>query len=159
MSASLADLLLLVTVGGCRATNCHGKRPGLTRTVSPRFSVGQLVRDYGAKQDLTAWGMSARIVYVRAYTFREAKMTDLNATEARKKFFGLIKDAIEKHKVYHIHHRHGGVVLMSEEEYEALQETLELLSIPGFRESIARSVKQMRAGETYSVYEALGADG
>lgn len=44
----------------------------------------------------------------------------------------------------------GDVVLMSEEDYESLRETLELLSILGFRESISRSVKQVEAGDIYS---------
>ena len=83
-------------------------------------------------------------------------MASMNATKARKEFFDLIKNAISKHQVFHIHHRQGDVVLLSEEEYESLQETLELLSIPGFRESIAKSVKQMEKGETISFDEVFG---
>ena len=84
-------------------------------------------------------------------------MNNLNATDARKGFFDLIKDVIRKHRVYHIHHREGDVVVMSEQEYAALQETLELLSIPGFRESIARSVDQMKSGQTYTMEDVFGA--
>lgn len=83
-------------------------------------------------------------------------MASMNATKARKEFFDLIKDTINKHRVFHIHHRQGDVVLMSQEEYESLQETLELLSIPGFRKSIARSVEQIKKGETYSFEEVFG---
>jgi len=83
-------------------------------------------------------------------------MTDINATEARREFFEIVKNTIKKHKIYHIHHRDGDVVLMSEDEYESLQETLELLSIPGFRESIAKSVTQVEKGETFSIDEAFG---
>jgi antitoxin YefM len=83
-------------------------------------------------------------------------MASIKATEARKEFFDIIKNAINKHKVYHIHHKQGGVVLLSEDEFDSMQETLELLSIPGFRESIARSVKQMKDGKTYSIDEVLG---
>ncbi len=82
-------------------------------------------------------------------------MTDINATEARRKFFDIIKNTIKKHQIYHIHHRDGDAVLMSEDEYESLQETLELLSIPGFRESIAKSVEQIEKGETFSINEAF----
>jgi len=82
-------------------------------------------------------------------------MTDINATEARQEFFNIIKNTIKKHQIYHIHHRDGDVVLMSEDEYESLQETLELLSIPGFRESIAKSVEQVEKGETFSIDEAF----
>jgi PHD/YefM family antitoxin component YafN of YafNO toxin-antitoxin module len=45
---------------------------------------------------------------------------------------------------------------MSDEEYENLQETLGLLSIKGFRESIKKSLKQIERGETYSVDEVFG---
>jgi len=45
---------------------------------------------------------------------------------------------------------------MSEEDYEGLMETLELLSIPGFKESIKRSVQQMQKGETLPLEEVLG---
>lgn len=83
-------------------------------------------------------------------------MTIVNATQARKEFFDLIKDTLTKHKMFRIHHREGDVVLMSEEEYETLQETLELLSIPGFRGSIKKSLKQIEKGETYSIDEVFG---
>ena len=83
-------------------------------------------------------------------------MAGIKATEARKDFFSIVKNVVKKHQVYHIQHKDGDVVLMSEEEYESLQETLELLSVPGFRESIARSVKQMDDGETFSIDEVFG---
>lgn len=83
-------------------------------------------------------------------------MTDINATAARRDFFDIIKNTIKKHKIYHIHHRDGDVVLLSEDEYESLQETLELLSIPGFRESIVKSAEQAKNGETFSIDEVLG---
>ncbi|MDP2168060.1 MAG: type II toxin-antitoxin system Phd/YefM family antitoxin [Thermodesulfovibrionales bacterium] len=86
-------------------------------------------------------------------------MTVMNATRARKEFFELIKDALGGHKIFRIHHREGDVVLLSEEEYESLQETLELLSIPGFRESIKKSLKQIEKGQTYSLEEVFGEKG
>lgn len=84
-------------------------------------------------------------------------MTTLTATEARHGLFNLLKDAIRKHTVYRIHHRAGDAVLISEEDYEGLLETLELLSIPGFRESMRRSVRQMDKGQTLALDEVLGA--
>ncbi len=77
-------------------------------------------------------------------------MPTLTATDARKGFFEMLKGATKKHRIYHIHHKNGDVVLLSEEEFENLRETLELLSIPGFRKKIAESVKQMKKGETVS---------
>ncbi len=85
-------------------------------------------------------------------------MTTITATDARRDFFELIKNATKGHKIYKIHHRKGTAVLMSEDDYESLVETLELLSIPGFHDSIKKSVKQMENGETFSLNEVFEAD-
>jgi antitoxin YefM len=84
------------------------------------------------------------------------KMKKITATNARKDFFELIKRVTHAHKIFHISHKNGSVVLMSEEEYDNLIETLDLLSIPGFRKSIQRSVTQMKKGETFSFDEVFG---
>jgi antitoxin YefM len=85
-------------------------------------------------------------------------MNKLTATDARRDFFNIVRGATQKHQVYRIQHRNGSVVLLSEEEYDSLIETLELLSIKGFRESIERSVDQIKRGETVSFEEVFGAD-
>lgn len=78
-------------------------------------------------------------------------MTTLTATTARREFFDLVKGAAEGHRTYRIQHREKAAVLMSEEDYESLLETLELLSLPGFRQRLKASVKQMKAGDTISM--------
>ena len=83
-------------------------------------------------------------------------MTTMTATDARREFFDVVKGATDKHQVYRIHHRRGSVVLMAEEDYESLLETMELLSTPGFRKSLKRSVAQMHRGETISFEEVFG---
>jgi len=83
-------------------------------------------------------------------------MNTITATDARQSFFDLVKDATKKHCVYQISHRSGNTVLLSADEYESMVETLELLSIPGFRESMKRSVDQMTKGETVSFDEVFG---
>jgi antitoxin YefM len=83
-------------------------------------------------------------------------MTTLTATDARREFFNVVKGATDKHQIYRIHHRRGSVVLMAEDDYDSLLETMELLSTPGFRKSLQRSVQQMRKGETISFDEVFG---
>ncbi len=83
-------------------------------------------------------------------------MTTLTATTARKRFFDLVKGAAEGHKTYRIQHRQGAAVLMSEEDYEGLLETLALLSLPDFRERLKSSTKQMKTGDTMSMSELFG---
>ena len=84
-------------------------------------------------------------------------MTTLTATAARKDFFGILKNTNEQHEIYHIHHRSGDAVLMSEQEYDNLNESLELLSSPGFREGFERSRQEEHSGETVSFEDVFGA--
>jgi antitoxin YefM len=83
-------------------------------------------------------------------------MTTMTATDARKGFFDVVKGATDKHEVYRIHHRRGAVVLMAENDYESLLETMELLSTPGFRKRLKLSVDQMHRGDTMTFEEVFG---
>ena len=83
-------------------------------------------------------------------------MTTLTATDARREFFDVVKGAIDKHQIYRIHHRRGSVVLLAEDDYDSMIETMDLLSTPGFRQSMKKSVAQMRRGETVSFEEVFG---
>jgi len=83
-------------------------------------------------------------------------VTTMTATDARKGFFDLLKNANERHEIYHIRYRNGDAVLMSQEEFDSLQETLELLSAPGFREGFDIARKEAASGDTVSFEEAFG---
>ena len=83
-------------------------------------------------------------------------MTTLTATAARRKLFDLVKGAAEGHRTVRIQHRRGAAILMSEDDYAGLLESLELLSLPGFRRRLAASVKQLKARDTVSMRELLG---
>ncbi len=76
---------------------------------------------------------------------------NMTATDARRRFLGIVKGATEKHQVYRIQHPKGSVVILPEDENDHLVETLELLSIPGMLKSLDRSVNQMKDGETYKI--------
>ncbi len=83
-------------------------------------------------------------------------MTTLTATDARKGLFELIKGANDLHEIYHIRHRNGDAVLMSESEYDSLIESLQLLSSPGFREAFEESRAQAASGDTVTFGEVFG---
>ena len=85
-------------------------------------------------------------------------MPTLNATDARREFFEIIKKTRNTHDVYHIQHRQGNVVMLTEEDYENMLETLQLLSVPGFREELYESVLQQKNGETVSFDDVFGSD-
>lgn len=63
-------------------------------------------------------------------------MTTITATEARKHLYKLIDDVTESHEPVQITGKRGNAVLVGEDDWRAVQETLHLLSIPGMRESI-----------------------
>lgn len=63
-------------------------------------------------------------------------MTTLNVTEARSKLYKLIDQALTTHKPITITGKRGNAVLLSEDDWRAVEETLYLLSIPGMRDSI-----------------------
>jgi len=68
-------------------------------------------------------------------------MTILNATSARKNFFKLIEDTVTTHEPVYITGKKGNVVVLSEEDFRSIQETLYLSSIPGMREKIMKGLK------------------
>ncbi len=69
-------------------------------------------------------------------------MTILTATEARSKLYSLLDEASETHEPIVITGRRGNAVLLSENDWNAIKETLYLLSVPGMRESIKEGVAQ-----------------
>jgi len=68
-------------------------------------------------------------------------MTSITATEARKKLYRLIDEVEESHEAVHITGKRGKAVLVSEDDWSSIQETLYLLSIPGMGESIRKGLK------------------
>lgn len=68
-------------------------------------------------------------------------MTTITATEARKRLYQLLAELSESHEPVGITAKRGNAVLVSEEDWRAIQETLHLLSVPGMRESIRRGMK------------------
>jgi len=63
-------------------------------------------------------------------------MTTLNATEARSKLYNLIDETSKTHQPILITGKRGNAVLLAEEDWNSINETLFLLSVPGMRESI-----------------------
>ena len=83
-------------------------------------------------------------------------MKTYTATNARSDFSLLIKETIHGHKEIKITSKEGGVILISEEDYENLLETLELLSVPGFRKKMEKAEKEIQKGEIFTMEEIFG---
>jgi prevent-host-death family protein len=63
-------------------------------------------------------------------------MTALKASDARAKFYRLIDETASSHEPVLITGKRHNAVLLSEDDWRSIQETLHLVSIPGMRESI-----------------------
>ena len=68
-------------------------------------------------------------------------MTTIRATEARAKLYRLLDQAAESHEPIQIMGKRSNAILIAEEDWTAIQETIYLLSIPGLRESIRRGLR------------------
>ena len=68
-------------------------------------------------------------------------MPTVTATEARAKLYRLIDQAASSHEPIVITGKRANAVLISEDDWRAMQETLYLLSIPGMRESIREGLE------------------
>ena len=82
-------------------------------------------------------------------------MKTITASKARSELFSLLKGTVKGHRQVRITSKEGSVVLMSEEDYESLIETLQLLSEPGLKESIRKADEEIEKGETLSIEEAF----
>lgn len=65
-------------------------------------------------------------------------MQTLSASKARANFYRLVDHAAESHEPVVVTGKRNSVVLLGEEDWKSIQETLYLLSIPGMRESILK---------------------
>lgn len=68
-------------------------------------------------------------------------MTTLSVSKARASLYKLIDQTSATHDPVQINGRRSSAVLISEEDWRAIQETLYLLSIPGMRESIRKGIR------------------
>jgi antitoxin YefM len=68
-------------------------------------------------------------------------MSTVSASKARSSLYRLIDEAAEGHSPIRISGKRNSAVLVGEDDWSAIQETLYLASIPGMRESIRRGLK------------------
>ena len=68
-------------------------------------------------------------------------MSTITASEARSRLYRLMDEVRGSHEHVVITGRRGNAVLLSEDDWRAIQETLYLLSVPGMRESIREGLE------------------
>jgi prevent-host-death family protein len=69
-------------------------------------------------------------------------MTSIPVTQARAKLYQLVDDTAISHEPVQITGKRSNAVLVSEEDWRSIQETLYLVSIPGMRESIRKGLRE-----------------
>ena len=67
-------------------------------------------------------------------------MTRITATEARRRLFALLDEVAESGEPIQIAGKRHSAVLVSEDDWRAVQETLYLATIPGMRDSIRKGL-------------------
>jgi antitoxin YefM len=67
-------------------------------------------------------------------------MNSMNASEARNKLHRLLDETARDHEAVLITGPRSNAVLVGEEDWNSIQETLYLLSVPGMRESIRKGI-------------------
>ena len=68
-------------------------------------------------------------------------MTSMTATAARKQLYSLLDDLADSHEPLQIAGKRHSAVLVTEDDWRAMQETLYLISIPCMRKSILRGLR------------------
>ena len=68
-------------------------------------------------------------------------MTTLTVSQARTKLYKLLDKVASSHEPIQITGKRNNAILISEEDWRAIRETLYLLSIPKMRESIRKGLK------------------
>lgn len=81
------------------------------------------------------------LAYVKSYVTEALKMTSVTASEARKRLYSLLDELAESHDPVQIAGKRNSAVLVSADDWRAIQETLYLVAIPGMRESILKGMK------------------
>lgn len=69
-------------------------------------------------------------------------MTNTNITNFRKNIYELLEQTIKYNEPINISTKNGNAVVLSEEDYKNIIETLYISSIPGLKEDIIEGMKE-----------------
>ena len=69
-------------------------------------------------------------------------MTNVNVTNFRKDIYELLDQTIKYNEPINISTKNGNAIVLSEEDYNNIMETLYISSIPGLKEDIIKGLKE-----------------
>ncbi len=82
-------------------------------------------------------------------------MITLTTTSVRSNLFQIIKKVIKGRVPTRVSSKDGNVIIISEEDYESLLETAELLATPGLVKSIKKADKEILKGDVFTFDEVF----
>lgn len=84
-------------------------------------------------------------------------MTTLTATKAKAQFLSLLRKTNDLHETFAItHNGQPYAVIMSNDEYEGLLETMEILQDKVLTRNLLKAIKRADQGQTISFEKAIG---
>ena len=72
------------------------------------------------------------------YLWGGVKMTNINVTNFRKDIYTLLEQTINFNEPINISTKNGNAVVLSEEDYNSLMETVYIMSVPGLKDEILK---------------------
>jgi len=80
-------------------------------------------------------------------------MKTFNSTDIRKNLYNVFNSILKKHEIYRINYKKENIIMINENDYEELLETIELLSSPGFIKKLKKSEQEIKKGDVHSFEE------
>lgn len=68
------------------------------------------------------------------------KMTNTNITSFRKDIYKLLEQTIKYNEPINISTKNGNAIVLSEEDYNSIMETLHIMTVPGLKDEIIKRV-------------------
>ena len=65
-------------------------------------------------------------------------MTNINITNFRKDIYSLLEQTIKYNEPIHVSTKNGNAVVISEEDYNSLMETLYIMSVPKLKDEVIK---------------------
>ena len=82
-------------------------------------------------------------------------MKSFSATTTRKNLFNIFSNIIKNHEIYNINYKENGIVMINQDDYEELIETIELLSEPNFKNKLKKAENEIKNNEVYKFNEVF----
>jgi PHD/YefM family antitoxin component YafN of YafNO toxin-antitoxin module len=90
-------------------------------------------------------------MYVILYMIGGDLMHNTNVTTFRKNIFSMLEQTVKYNEPVNISTKDGNAVVISEEDYRGLMETLHLVTLPGMKE-------KLQEGQQTPLSDCLGED-